>query len=130
MKYGNGKKTLTLKEVTTSAYSKEAELKEKGLIGKSRSGAEGLVVSRGRNYKRQNCNQGRGISKSRDNRFKKNSRSQTPAKPRECFFCGRKCHFKRDCPERKEGNKQQTANVVENKEPMILIASVHDTRDQ
>ena len=115
LKYGNGKETLTLKEVTTSAYFKEAELKQKGPTGKSRSGAEGLVVSRGRNYKRQNCNQRRGRSKSRDNIFKKNSRSQTAAKPRD-LLCGRKGHFKRDCPERKEGNKQQTANVVENKE--------------
>lgn len=34
LKYGTGKDTLTVKEVTTSAYAKEAELREKGLIGK------------------------------------------------------------------------------------------------
>lgn len=130
LKYGNNKETLTLKEVTTSAYSKEAELREKGLIGKSKSGAEGLVVSSGSNDKRQGGKQGRGRSKSRDSRFKKNSRSQTPAKPRECWVCGREGHFKRDCPERKESNKQQNANTARNQQPMILTASIHDTKDQ
>lgn len=63
LKYGNGKENLTLKEVTTSTYSKEAELREKRLTEKSRSGAEGLVVSRGRTGKRSNGNQGKGRSK-------------------------------------------------------------------
>lgn len=36
LKYGNGKETLTVKEVTTSAYAKEAELKEKGLNWKNK----------------------------------------------------------------------------------------------
>ena len=44
LKYGNGKETLTIKEVTTSAYAKEAELKEKGLLKRSKSDAEGLVL--------------------------------------------------------------------------------------
>lgn len=51
LKYGNGKETLTVKEVTMSAYAKKVELKEKGLTGRSRSNAEGLVVTRGRNDK-------------------------------------------------------------------------------
>lgn len=33
LKYGNGKETLMVTEVTTSAYDKEAELKDKGLTG-------------------------------------------------------------------------------------------------
>lgn len=129
LKYGNSKETLTLKEVTTSAYSKEAELREKGLIRKSSSNAEGLFASKGSSDKRQGGNQGRGRSKSRDSRFRKSSRSQTPAKPRECWVCGREGHFKRDCPERKDGNKQQNVNVAQRQEPMILTASIHDTRD-
>ena len=41
LKYGNGKETLIVKEVTTCGYAKEAELKEKGLTGRSRSNVEG-----------------------------------------------------------------------------------------
>lgn len=58
LKYGNSKETLTLKEVTTSAYSKEAELREKGLLGKSSSAAEGLFVSKGTGEKRPGLSQG------------------------------------------------------------------------
>ena len=130
LKYGNSKETLTLKEVTTSAYSKEVELREKGLLGKSSSAAEGLLVSKRNGEKRQGVKQRRGRSKSGDSRFKKNSRSQTPAKLREFWACGCEGHFKRDCPERKDGNKQQNANVAQRQEPMILTASIHDTRDQ
>lgn len=130
LKYGNSKETLTLKEVTTSAYSKEAELREKGLVGKTSSAAEGLFATRGNNERRQGGKEGRGRSKSRDTKFRKNSRSQTPAKAKECWVCGSEGHFKRDCPERKDGNKQQNANVAQRQEPMILTASVHDTRDQ
>lgn len=48
LKYSNGKETLTLQEVTTSAYTKEVELKEDGKISKARSYTERLVVGRGR----------------------------------------------------------------------------------
>lgn len=51
LKYGNGKETLTIKEVTTIAYVKEAELKEKGLGKRPNPNDEGLTVSRGRTYK-------------------------------------------------------------------------------
>src|SRR5690606_25529506 len=37
---------------------------------------------------------------------------------------------KRDCPERKEGNKHQNVNIAQNEEPMILTASVHDSKEQ
>ena len=62
LKYGNSKETLTLKEVTTSAYSKEAELREKRLIGKSSSAGEGLMVFQGKGDKLQGRKQGRGGS--------------------------------------------------------------------
>ena len=46
LKYGNWKETLTLNEVTRSAYAKEVELKKNGLIVKTKSNAKGLVVTR------------------------------------------------------------------------------------
>ena len=54
LKYGTTKETLTMNDVINSAYSKEVELKEKGLLNKSRSDAEGLYVedSRGRSDKK------------------------------------------------------------------------------
>lgn len=53
LKYGTGKDTLTVNEVVSSAYAKEIELKEKGLLHKSRSNSEGLLVSsRGRSQQR------------------------------------------------------------------------------
>lgn len=36
LKYGNSKETLTLKEITTSVYSKKAELREKRLTSKTK----------------------------------------------------------------------------------------------
>lgn len=48
LNYGNGKQTLTLAEVTESAYSKETGLREARLLGKSNSPAEGLFIGRRR----------------------------------------------------------------------------------
>ena len=42
LQYGTGKETLTVNEVVTSSYSKEAELKQKGLLNKSKTNSEGL----------------------------------------------------------------------------------------
>lgn len=42
LKYGMGKDTLTLREVTTSAYTKEVELRQKGLLNKGKSSSEGF----------------------------------------------------------------------------------------
>lgn len=54
LKYGTGKDTLTVNEVVSSAYAKEIELKQKGLLGKSVKANEGLYVeSRGRSGKSQ-----------------------------------------------------------------------------
>lgn len=52
-KIGTGKETLTVQEVTASAYAKEVGLRNKGLLKKGRGQAEGLIVeSRGRSDKR------------------------------------------------------------------------------
>lgn len=46
-------------------------------------------------------------------------------------MCGKKGHFKRDCSERKEQKSSSSAYVVEEKEfPMILSASIHDTKEE
>ena len=128
LKYGNGKETLTVKEVTTSAYAKEAELKEKGLNKQLKSNAERLVVSRGRSDKRSD-HQGKNRSKSKG--FISKSRGKSQAKARECWVCGKEGHFKRDCPERKDQRASSSANVAQEKEfPMILTASMQDTKDE
>lgn len=87
LKYGNGKETLTIKEVITSAYAKEAELKEKGLGKRPKSNAEGMMISRGRTDKRYE-NQGKYRSKIKG--FHSKSRGKSQAKARECWVCGRK----------------------------------------
>lgn len=57
LRYGSGKDTLTINEVITSAYSKEVELKEKGLLSRPKLDAEGLYIeSRGRSYKKGGYN--------------------------------------------------------------------------
>lgn len=81
LKYGNGKETLTVKEVTASAYAKEAELVEKGLGKKPKTSSKGLVVSRGRSEKKPGS-YGRNISKSRDNISK--SKGKFQQNTREC----------------------------------------------
>lgn len=57
LKYGTGKETLTVNEVVSSAYAKEAELREKGALNKSRQGSNGLYVEpRGRSEKKGHQN--------------------------------------------------------------------------
>ena len=121
LKYGTAKETLTMNDVTNSAYSKEVELKEKGLLNKSRSDVEGLYVeySRGRSDKKGYKGKSRGRSKSRQ-RFDKSKTS--------CFICGEEGHWKRECPERRH---KESANIAtELKQPLVLTASVQDTKQE
>lgn len=128
LKYGSGKDTLTINEVVTSAYSKEIELKEKGLFSRSKADAEGLYVeSRGRSDKKGGSNwrgksKGRGRSQSKP-RFNKNSKG--------CFVCGKEDHWKRDFPERKNHKAPGAANVTtKSKDPMVLTASTVSTEKE
>ena len=103
LKYGTGKDTLTVLEVTSSAYAKEIELRQKGVLNKGKSSSEGLFVeSRGRSSKKSDRGNGRfnqGRSKSRDHRSKSKLRSNKDGKT-ECFICGKDGHWKRECPQR------------------------------
>lgn len=126
LKYGNGKETLTLQEVTSSVYAKEVELKESGLIGKTKSNAEDLLVGRGRaNIKYH----GKGRSKNRDARSK--SRPRGTNKPRECWTCGKEGHYIRDCPDMKNWKQNESANLAQEKDqPMVLTASLQDPKKE
>ena len=66
LKYGKGKDTITVEEVTESAYSKEVELKEAGQLNKAKTASEGLYLGqRGRSDRRSNSGYTKGRSKSR-----------------------------------------------------------------
>ena len=136
LKYGTGKDTLTVREVTTSAYAKEIELKQKGLVSKEKSSSEGLYVeSRGRSNKRVdkgNSQSYRGRSKSRDQRSKSKPRANKDGKT-ACFICGKDDHWKLECPQR--NNRQQgsgdSVNTVSasRQQPLVLTVSTQDTKD-
>ncbi|CAA7038779.1 unnamed protein product [Microthlaspi erraticum] len=121
LQYGSGKETLTVNEVVTSAYSKEAELRQKGLLNKSRQVAEGLYVeSRGRSDKQGGSPKNKSRSKSKQ-KFDKNNTG--------CFICGSEDHWKRECPERKK--PPNSANIaVEPKQPIVLTVSTQDSKKE
>ena len=128
LQYGTGKETLTVNEVVTSAYSKEAELKQKGLLNKNRLDSEGLFVeSRGRTERRSgngngSSNHWRGRSKSRG---KFQSKPQFDKNHKGCFICGDEGHWKRECPERRQ---RDSANIAtEPRQPLVLTVSKQDT---
>ncbi|CAA7014375.1 unnamed protein product [Microthlaspi erraticum] len=116
LKYGMGKDTITLKEVTTSAYAKEVELRQKGLLGKSKAASEGLYVeNRGRSEKRNDYKGGNNRrSKSKGN-DKHRSKSKSKFRPKACWICGDENHWKKDCPKKKGNNQNKppsTANIA------------------
>ena len=92
LKYGTGKDTLTVTEVVSSAYAKETELKQRGLLGKSGKSNEGLYVeSRGRSSKRNdrgnhNIQSDKGRSRSRGHRSQSKLRANKDGKT-PCFIC-------------------------------------------
>lgn len=137
LKYGTGKDTLTVMEITSSAYAKEIELKQKGVLNKGKSGSEGLYVeSRGRSSKRSDKNDKsyRGRSKSKDHRSKSKPRANKDGKT-ACFICRKDGHWKRECPQRNNRHQSQTdsANAVttsKKQQPLVLTVSTQDTKDE
>ncbi|CAA7055048.1 unnamed protein product [Microthlaspi erraticum] len=135
LKYGMGKDTITLRDVTASAYAKEVELRQKGLLNKSKSNPEGLYVeaSRGRSEKREDYKgNNRGKSKSG-----KNSRSKSRSKfgNKACWICGSENHWKRDCPEKKKNdsknNSKASSNIAVNlPEASAYTVSMHNPKDE
>ena len=128
LKYGSGKDMLTVNEVITSAYAKETKLREKGLLHKNKSEAEDLYVSdQGRNDKRGNRSN-RNRSKSKGRNFSKQSNSKND---KGCFICGKEGHRKHACSDKGKNMGSSSANVAAaKKEPLILTASVQDTRKE
>lgn len=136
LQYGTGKDTLTVSEVMASAYSKEVELKQKGISPKLKQ-SEGLYTeSRGRSRGR---NEG-GNSKPWQNKYKGRTRSKSRGKSngkldKTCWVCGSDTHWKRDCPERKHNSEHSksgnSANVVQNLPgPLVLTASLYVSEDE
>lgn len=130
LQYGTGRDTLTVSEVMTAAYSKEAELKQKGLLSNGKQ-SEGLYVdARGRQSQR---NEG-GYNRSRNNKQKGRGRSKSRGKnggktDKTCWVCGSEGHWKRDCPERRNESSQfkpaNSTNFAENLPgPLVLTASL------
>lgn len=126
LKYEMGKDTITLQEVTTSAYAKEVELKQKRLFSRTKANGEGLYVeNRGRTDRRterSNSGSNHSYSSNRGSRSKsKDSRSKA------CWVCGSDSHWKRDCPERKKGGfsskPQGSANVTASTSTFIALTS-------
>ena len=96
LQYRTGRDTLTISEVVTSTYSKEAELRQKGLLNQKKISSEGLYVeSRGRSSKRSDNgnNKKYNISRSRSDRSKSRGRSNKTKKG-TCFSCGKEDHWK------------------------------------
>ncbi|CAA7029322.1 unnamed protein product [Microthlaspi erraticum] len=136
IKYGMDKDTITLKEVITSAYAKEVELRQKGLLGgKSKSSSEGLYVeNRGRSEKRNDYKGGNNNRSKSRNHDKHRSKSKPKFGPKACWICGDENHWKKDFP-KKKGNHhskpQSSANVATDLPDVIaLTISTHDTKEQ
>lgn len=134
LQYGTGRDTLTVSEVVTSAYSKEAELRQKGLLNKKKSTSEGLYVeSRGRSSKRSDNGNNKKYGRSRSRSDRSNSRGKSSkGKKGTCFSCGKEGHWKRECPNRGQRNngEQEVNAATKIRQPLVLTASIHDSRKE
>jgi len=84
LKYGSGKDTLTLNAVISSAYSKEIELKEKGLLNVSKPDSEVLLGDlKGKSNNKGNKRPWTGSSNG-------NGKFQSRPSNNTCFFFCRK----------------------------------------
>lgn len=130
LQYGTGKDTLTVNEVITAAYSKEAELKQKGLTTRGKQ-SEGLYSeSRGRSFTRNDSGNNKQWNNKTRGKFRSKSRGkQTGKQDKSCWICGSDSHWKRDCPERKSMSQStkpgSSANVARDLPgPTALTASL------
>ena len=121
LKYGSGKDTLTLNAVISSAYSKEIELKEKGLLNVSKPDSEALLGDfKGRSNNKGNKRPCTGSS-SGNGKFQ-----SRPSNNTSCFICGKEDHWKRECPQRKK--HAELANIAtEPPQPLVLTVSTQST---
>lgn len=122
LKYGSGNDTLTVREVTCSAYSKEVELKEKILFNKAKSNSERLFVSTMAEWTKGMIRHGEeGLQVDQGH-------SQCQISLRNVGFFGKNEHFKRQCSEKKGNKPTDSVNITSKvTEPLVLTASHHDT---
>lgn len=113
LKYRGGKETITLKEITQSAYSLETELKQKGSY-LTKSSGEGLYVQH--NSKTE---------KKSNPKAKQAVKGKEKAKSKKvCWICGAEGHFKRECPKKgQSSNAEASVGKGIDSEPMMLTAS-------
>ena len=102
LQYGTSRNTLTVSEVVTSAYSKEAKLRQKRLLNQKKSASEGLYVeSRGRSSKRSDSGNNKNYNKSKRRGDCSKSRGRSnKTKKGVCFSSGKEGHWKCECPNR------------------------------
>lgn len=136
LQYGTGKDTLTVNEVMMSAYSKEVELKQKGISTRGKQ-SEGLYTdSRGRSTTRSDSGNNRNGNKHYNHRGRSKSKGKSNGKQdKTCWVCGSDSHWKRDCPERrnapnssKPGNSANVASKLPG--PVTLTASLVASNDE
>ena len=136
LQYGTGKDTLTVNEVMTAAYSKEVELKQKGMTPKGRPSEVLFSESRGRLATRNESGGNKPWHNKSKNRFRSKSRGKTANKTdKTCWICGSEGHWKRDCLERKKfpqnNRPQSSANIATNLPgPVALTASLTVSQDE
>lgn len=123
LKYGRDQDTISLKEITSAAYSIELDMKAKCGQGSSGKSSEGLYFqSRGRPEKKHTS------------KGKTNDRSKSrPKTKRTCWICGAEGHFKRECPKRNHQGSlvkgEASIGKAQDNEPVMLTASSQVNRE-